>query len=265
LGRLKHLSHKTDDILRQDLFVDTHRAFTLIELLVVIAIIALLMSILMPTLSKVKRQAKAVICQSNLHQWGLAMICYTDENRGLFPNHQALTAPYLKECYKDDKLLLCPMAVKSYADGARCPFAAHNYYDGLSSYGCNTWMCSEVTANFQTDEKMWKTINAKGGYHIPMIFDCAGYQNASPWHRDEPPTYNGEFIEGTSYDEMRYACMDRHDKHINMVFFDIHVRKVGLKELWELDWHRNWNPDHEPPPAWPEWMASMKDYYVPLP
>ena len=47
------------------------KGFTLIELLVVIAIIALLLSILMPTLQKVKKQARSVACQASLHQWTL--------------------------------------------------------------------------------------------------------------------------------------------------------------------------------------------------
>jgi prepilin-type N-terminal cleavage/methylation domain-containing protein len=64
--------------------VNKPRAFTLIELLVVIAVIALLLSILMPALSKAKRQAKAAVCQSNLHQWGLIYSMYTGDNNGLF-------------------------------------------------------------------------------------------------------------------------------------------------------------------------------------
>ncbi|MBP8911659.1 MAG: type II secretion system protein [Phycisphaerae bacterium] len=60
------------------------RGFTLIELLVVIAIIALLMSILMPSLALVKKQAQSVACMSRLKSWGLLFKLYTDDNRGYF-------------------------------------------------------------------------------------------------------------------------------------------------------------------------------------
>jgi len=58
--------------------------FTLIELLVVIAIIALLMAILMPSLSRARKQARGVACQSNLKHWGLIFKMYTDDNDARF-------------------------------------------------------------------------------------------------------------------------------------------------------------------------------------
>lgn len=59
--------------------------FTLIELLVVVAIIALLISILLPALGSARNQAKNSVCRSNLHQLGLAVTYYAQDNRERLP------------------------------------------------------------------------------------------------------------------------------------------------------------------------------------
>lgn len=58
------------------------RAFTLIEVLVVVAIIALLISIMLPSLSRAKELSKRTVCASRLHTIGVAVYTYAQENKG---------------------------------------------------------------------------------------------------------------------------------------------------------------------------------------
>lgn len=65
------------------------RAFTLIELLVVIAVIALLMSIVVPSLRKAKEVAKLIVCANNMNQTVKGVLAYAADNQGVLPPHPA--------------------------------------------------------------------------------------------------------------------------------------------------------------------------------
>jgi prepilin-type N-terminal cleavage/methylation domain-containing protein/prepilin-type processing-associated H-X9-DG protein len=62
--------------------------FTLVELLVVIGIIAILIALLLPSLSKARKQASNVKCLANLHQLALAYMQYAGANRGKLPVYE---------------------------------------------------------------------------------------------------------------------------------------------------------------------------------
>jgi prepilin-type N-terminal cleavage/methylation domain-containing protein/prepilin-type processing-associated H-X9-DG protein len=71
------------------------RAFTLIELMVVISIIAILIGILLPTLSAARLRARKVTCSAELRQIGLAVQMYRDEWNGVFPTARYMPEPFL--------------------------------------------------------------------------------------------------------------------------------------------------------------------------
>jgi len=71
--------------------------------------------------------------------------------------------------------------------------------------------------------------------------------------------------------DIKLFCINRHNGHINSLFLDWSVRKIGLKELWTLRWRPSYPAvmiAHSPwtisggvkPEDWPVWMRRFKDY-----
>jgi len=244
--------------------------FTLIELLVVIAIIALLMAILMPSLQRVRKQAKTIACQSNLKQWSLVWSMYTEENHSKFPDYMAGDwMQKLVEYYSNsEKLLYCPMTVnKTIAEGAP---VRYSILETGGNYSLNEWIYdSDDTSDGRRLEEYWRNTNHKGLNNVPVMGDGAWRADGQPYEVDEPPEFDGQPRTGIGVtgDEMRIFCINRHDGFINVLFMDWTTRKVGLKELWTLKWNTDYNiagpwtrAGFVQPSDWPQWMMHFKDY-----
>jgi prepilin-type N-terminal cleavage/methylation domain-containing protein len=257
--------------------------FTLIELLVVIAIIALLMAILMPALQRVKKQAKAVACQSNLKQWDIIFSTYANDNDGRFPGwlDAGDTWPHLLKVlwpyYRDtNDLFVCPMAVKPKQQGTLLSgwheggkFTAWSLRGRVTggringSIGLNYWAqhVRGTDVDGSRASMFWKTASAKGAGNVPVLLDSILWW-ACPSTGGNPPEYDDVWTT-----ESLYSCVNRHDGYVNAIFMDWSSRKVGLKELWTLKWHREfdtrgpWTSAGGVQPAdWPKWMRNFKDY-----
>ncbi|MBN2588921.1 MAG: prepilin-type N-terminal cleavage/methylation domain-containing protein [Sedimentisphaerales bacterium] len=262
------------------------RGFTLIELLVVIAIIAVLVGILLPSLSRAKKQAKMVVCQSLLKQWGTIWSMYCDDNNGYFSSgissggwnrgEWVISLRYQYQTKGD--ILKCPMATKRLPSGDYWggPFNTYSMpedetgFSGVAeepSYGQNCWVYnppSNIDIQGRPAAYHWRTKDSLGTAYIPVFADSmwrgGGPSSDKGSISCDPPSENGQWVDVNH--EMKHFCIDRHSGGINIVFMDWHVEKVGLKKLWKLKWHKNFDTHNawtQPNAPWPEWMRNLPE------
>ncbi|UCG57899.1 MAG: hypothetical protein JSU70_00045 [Phycisphaerales bacterium] len=261
------------------------------EIAVVWACSALLMMNLGAVGSGGRRRAKEAVCLSNLRQWGVIFETFTNNNDGCFMEGFAGVSPngnnrWIKALgvyhNYDTSLSCCPeAAVPAHDDYANCTASVSNatylawghcLRDGWlrpmkGSYGINGY-CNDPDPGRgyggTPEEYHWRTPNVENAACIPLLLGAQWY-NAWPMHVDRPPAYEGQtWREGT---DMARFCMNRHNGAVNSLFLDFSARKVGLKELWTLKWHRGYDTEGPwtkaggvEPEDWPEWMRNFKKY-----
>jgi len=240
-----------------------------------------------------RRRAKEMVCLSNLRKWGAMFHKYTQDHNGYFQEGLNGVAgsgdnrwvKALGAYYKwDSKLTCCSEATMPWfaEDGTDMGLAgtrlgaitAWGYYRRTGwmkpvkgSYGINGWVNNPdpgMGHGGKPKEDHWRTPNVKGATFVPLFLGCQRH-NAWPEESDEPPAFEGQAWNGRTH--MARFCLNRHNGAVGGLFMDWSVRKVGLKELWTLKWHREFNtagpwtraggvlPRH-----WPAWMRDFKDY-----
>jgi hypothetical protein len=244
-----------------------------------------------------RRRAKEAVCLSNLRQWGTVFLAFAADNDGYFmegwtgesvagPPHTRYWMEALRPYYGNNyNLRCCPEAVVPGTDlgqgqyGGAGTFTAWGVFSGecgepssgwswvvacdYGSYGNNAWICNPPPGHsvwwpYQQDFH-WRIANVAGADSIPLF---GGHQWLDCWPNpyDEPPNYDGEpWMNGS---QMGRVCVNRHNGFVNWVFLDASARKVPLKCLWKLNWHRAFDPDRGPTEeefnsAGDGWMAEF--------
>jgi prepilin-type N-terminal cleavage/methylation domain-containing protein/prepilin-type processing-associated H-X9-DG protein len=222
-------------------------AFTLIELLVVVAIIAILASMLLPSLASAKEAGRRVGCLNNMRQLGIAVTIYTDENEGRLPPrtipiaptfyprwpHRLLSMMQLTQAgpggdtNKDFKILTCPSdpSPTSGSDAGTVMFPADGAPRSYVYNSFSDWRLKTMGPNWKDISNTSEVSIAESEFQEPSetIVLAEKGSDRRHWHLDtESPS--GDPEEMAMLDQSRHSKTAKNSGGSNYVFVDGSVR-----------------------------------------
>ena len=258
---------------------DRRMGFTLVELLVVIGIIALLISILLPSLSSARKQANLVKCASNLRQIGTTTHLYANENKGFVPrdyNHgtQYLTGQYLWAEQLGKYFMKDFVSVGHSDTSIARDKALKEQFARIEVYQCPSFENEEqaldyVINGFQISPQYFGSGRAQPTMNITQIkrgseilYMTEGTSNSTklpsggPNHNPAPNYSQHDFwllkhvlIPNGPERRIPEADDPRHKRQINLLFIDGHVESKAIADLREKDFFPLENKDPSIKPA----------------
>lgn len=222
-------------------------AFTLIELLVVIAIIGILLAVLVPALGKAKRQVRAVVCRSNLHQIGLAVSLYADANENYIPRGNPVNPwfvrflPYLghdqrQKDYRNVRIYKCPDFPRTGAGENDISNAKQTLCYVVSSWtfdndkdkvGHETREVTKLSEFRHPGSTIYMADHEDGAWR-PIIQSSSddGLDRCDIWTPTHLPTSND-----TDRYRGRRIARNRHRDGCNVLFLDFHSEYIPAEDM----------------------------------
>ena len=207
------------------------KGFTLIELLVVISIIALLLSILMPALGKVKAQAKQLTCSAgNLKSLAMVNALYAAEYDGKYMHTFCWPGnTFFRATIEDEK------GGWDIDDDHRCPADIRE----RSGVGDWNWIGCYSSYGYNSAPEGYDTEYDEDGIVSPsskIMFMCSAGPGLAP-----PRSWQLAFTHWEDMGDpdfiMPYWAMPtfRHSNKTNTAYFDGHISSTGMKDLYFLN------------------------------